>query len=103
MTTKQSFLPEENSQVCAFFPLSILYTVIICHGHETEDSRVHVCLVFSLTVLSDDGSPMTNFNPAAASMWLWQGTPEAQTPPPTVRHQLTDNLQREVSHLCLSV
>ncbi|XP_041817440.1 structural maintenance of chromosomes flexible hinge domain-containing protein 1 [Chelmon rostratus] len=37
--------------------------------------------VFSVTVVSDEGSPMTNFNPAAASMFLWTGLPAGNTPP----------------------
>ncbi|XP_053198801.1 LOW QUALITY PROTEIN: structural maintenance of chromosomes flexible hinge domain-containing protein 1 [Scomber japonicus] len=40
--------------------------------------------VFSVTVVSDEGSPITTFNPAAASMFLWMGTPSGGTPPLTV-------------------
>ncbi|XP_054478573.1 structural maintenance of chromosomes flexible hinge domain-containing protein 1 [Anoplopoma fimbria] len=40
--------------------------------------------VFSVTVVSDEGSPMTTLNPAAASMLLWKGAPSGQTPPQTV-------------------
>ncbi|XP_029384888.1 structural maintenance of chromosomes flexible hinge domain-containing protein 1 isoform X2 [Echeneis naucrates] len=39
--------------------------------------------VFQVTVMSDDGSPMTNFAPAAVSMWLWEGEPSGKTPPAT--------------------
>ncbi|XP_070842775.1 structural maintenance of chromosomes flexible hinge domain-containing protein 1 [Chaetodon trifascialis] len=39
--------------------------------------------VFSVTVVSDEGSPMTTFNPAAVSMFLWPGLPAGNTPPPT--------------------
>ncbi|XP_076617902.1 structural maintenance of chromosomes flexible hinge domain-containing protein 1 [Chaetodon auriga] len=39
--------------------------------------------VFSVTVVSDEGSPMTTFNPAAVSMFLWSGLPAGNTPPPT--------------------
>ncbi|XP_056220840.1 structural maintenance of chromosomes flexible hinge domain-containing protein 1 [Seriola aureovittata] len=39
--------------------------------------------VFSVTVVSDEGSPMTTFNPAAASMWLWEGVPLGKIPPQT--------------------
>uniref|UniRef100_A0A3B4TXY3 Structural maintenance of chromosomes flexible hinge domain containing 1 n=1 Tax=Seriola dumerili TaxID=41447 RepID=A0A3B4TXY3_SERDU len=46
--------------------------------------------VFSVTVVSDEGSPMTTFNPAAASMWLWEGVPLGKTPPQTVSDLLTD-------------
>ncbi|CAK6970217.1 structural maintenance of chromosomes flexible hinge domain-containing protein 1 isoform X2 [Scomber scombrus] len=40
--------------------------------------------VFSVTVVSDEGSPITTFNPAVASMFLWMGTPSGGTPPITV-------------------
>uniref|UniRef100_A0A8C3APY0 Structural maintenance of chromosomes flexible hinge domain containing 1 n=1 Tax=Cyclopterus lumpus TaxID=8103 RepID=A0A8C3APY0_CYCLU len=40
--------------------------------------------VFSVTVVSDEGSPMTTFNPAAASMWLWKGEPSGNAPPQAV-------------------
>uniref|UniRef100_A0A3B4YKE3 Structural maintenance of chromosomes flexible hinge domain containing 1 n=1 Tax=Seriola lalandi dorsalis TaxID=1841481 RepID=A0A3B4YKE3_SERLL len=46
--------------------------------------------VFSVTVVSDEGSPMTTFNPAAASMWLWEGVPLGKIPPQTVSDLLTD-------------
>nr|XP_046226933.1 structural maintenance of chromosomes flexible hinge domain-containing protein 1 isoform X2 [Scatophagus argus] len=39
--------------------------------------------VFTVTVLSDEGSPIRNFDPAAASMFLWQGALAATMPPPT--------------------
>ncbi|XP_070783878.1 structural maintenance of chromosomes flexible hinge domain-containing protein 1 [Enoplosus armatus] len=39
--------------------------------------------VFSVTVVSDEGRPMTTFNPAAASMFLWKGVPSGKTPPQT--------------------
>nr|XP_020444896.1 structural maintenance of chromosomes flexible hinge domain-containing protein 1-like [Monopterus albus] len=38
--------------------------------------------VFSVTVVSDEGSPITTFNPTAVSMWLWEGVSE-KTPPQT--------------------
>ncbi|XP_035469075.2 structural maintenance of chromosomes flexible hinge domain-containing protein 1 isoform X1 [Scophthalmus maximus] len=41
------------------------------------------CPVFSVTVVSDEGSPMTTFNPAAVSMLLWEGVPSQNRPPPT--------------------
>ncbi|TNN65822.1 Structural maintenance of chromosomes flexible hinge domain-containing protein 1 [Liparis tanakae] len=40
--------------------------------------------VFSVTVVSDEGSRMTTFNPAAASMWLWKGEPSGNVPPQAV-------------------
>lgn len=40
--------------------------------------------VFSVTVVSDEGSRMTTFNPAAASMWLWKGEPTGNAPPHAV-------------------
>ncbi|XP_063768798.1 structural maintenance of chromosomes flexible hinge domain-containing protein 1 isoform X2 [Eleginops maclovinus] len=39
--------------------------------------------VFSVTVVSEEGSPMTTFNPAAASMRLWKGLPSDKTPSET--------------------
>ncbi|XP_039983129.1 structural maintenance of chromosomes flexible hinge domain-containing protein 1 isoform X2 [Xiphias gladius] len=39
--------------------------------------------VFSVTVVSDEGSLMTSLNPAAASMLLWEGGPSGETPPQT--------------------
>ncbi|KAK2859596.1 hypothetical protein Q5P01_004216 [Channa striata] len=39
--------------------------------------------VFFVTVLSDGGSPMTTFNPAAVSMWLWEGVASEKTPSET--------------------
>ncbi|XP_044195403.1 structural maintenance of chromosomes flexible hinge domain-containing protein 1 isoform X1 [Thunnus albacares] len=38
---------------------------------------------FSMTVVSDEGSPITTFNPAAASMFLWKDTQSGQRPPET--------------------
>ena len=43
-----------------------------------------VCAAFSMTVVSDEGSPITTFNPAAASMFLWKDTQSGQRPPETV-------------------
>ncbi|XP_018549169.2 LOW QUALITY PROTEIN: structural maintenance of chromosomes flexible hinge domain-containing protein 1 [Lates calcarifer] len=40
--------------------------------------------VFFVTVVSDDGSPMTTFNPAAALMLLWEGVPTETAPQPKV-------------------
>uniref|UniRef100_A0A7N6AJ06 SMC hinge domain-containing protein n=1 Tax=Anabas testudineus TaxID=64144 RepID=A0A7N6AJ06_ANATE len=37
--------------------------------------------VFSVTVVSDEGSPITTFNPAAISMFLWEGVPTRGTSP----------------------
>ncbi|XP_074477552.1 structural maintenance of chromosomes flexible hinge domain-containing protein 1 [Sebastes fasciatus] len=37
--------------------------------------------VFSVMVVSDEGSPITRFNPAAASMYLWKGVPLGIKPP----------------------
>ncbi|XP_045903847.1 structural maintenance of chromosomes flexible hinge domain-containing protein 1 isoform X2 [Micropterus dolomieu] len=39
--------------------------------------------VFLVTVLSDEGSAMKNFNPAAAAMLLWKGVPSGTIPPQT--------------------
>lgn len=49
-----------------------------------EDICVSVCAVFSVTVVSDEGSPITTFSPAAASMFLWKGTASEEMPPETV-------------------
>lgn len=38
--------------------------------------------VFSVTVVSDEGSPITDINPVDFSMLLWKG--ESPTPPKTV-------------------
>uniref|UniRef100_A0A8D3C7E6 Structural maintenance of chromosomes flexible hinge domain containing 1 n=1 Tax=Scophthalmus maximus TaxID=52904 RepID=A0A8D3C7E6_SCOMX len=48
--------------------------------------------LFSVTVVSDEGSPMTTFNPAAVSMLLWEGVPSQNRPPPTVSNLLTQGL-----------
>ncbi|XP_051796330.1 structural maintenance of chromosomes flexible hinge domain-containing protein 1-like [Acanthochromis polyacanthus] len=40
--------------------------------------------VFSVTVVSEEGSPITTFNPTAVSMFLWHGVSSGGTPPPTV-------------------
>uniref|UniRef100_A0A3Q0SBE8 Structural maintenance of chromosomes flexible hinge domain containing 1 n=1 Tax=Amphilophus citrinellus TaxID=61819 RepID=A0A3Q0SBE8_AMPCI len=40
--------------------------------------------VFAVTVVSDEGSPITTFNPAAASMFVWNGASLTKTPPETV-------------------
>ncbi|KAM3836197.1 structural maintenance of chromosomes flexible hinge domain-containing protein 1-like [Diretmus argenteus] len=37
--------------------------------------------VFSVTVVSDEGSPIKHFNPAAASMFLWKRKASETTPP----------------------
>ncbi|XP_033494631.2 structural maintenance of chromosomes flexible hinge domain-containing protein 1 [Epinephelus lanceolatus] len=39
--------------------------------------------VFSVIVVSDEGSPITTLNPAAASMLLWKGAQAENTPPQT--------------------
>ncbi|KAK2886592.1 hypothetical protein Q8A73_020538 [Channa argus] len=39
--------------------------------------------VFLVTVLSDEGSPITTFNPAAVSMWLSEGVASERTPSQT--------------------
>ncbi|XP_053268634.1 structural maintenance of chromosomes flexible hinge domain-containing protein 1 [Pleuronectes platessa] len=39
--------------------------------------------VFSVTVVSDEGSPMTTFNPAAVTMLLWEGEASDRRPPHT--------------------
>ncbi|XP_028424672.1 structural maintenance of chromosomes flexible hinge domain-containing protein 1 isoform X1 [Perca flavescens] len=39
--------------------------------------------VFSVTVVSDEGGPITTFKPAAVSMFLWKGGPSGKTPPQT--------------------
>ncbi|XP_034998509.2 structural maintenance of chromosomes flexible hinge domain-containing protein 1 isoform X1 [Hippoglossus stenolepis] len=39
--------------------------------------------VFSVTVVSDEGSPMTTFNPAAVTMLLWEGEASNRRPPQT--------------------
>ncbi|XP_078137302.1 structural maintenance of chromosomes flexible hinge domain-containing protein 1 isoform X2 [Sander vitreus] len=39
--------------------------------------------VFSVTVVSDEGGPITTFKPAAVSMFLWKGVPSGKTPPQT--------------------
>ncbi|KAM3843331.1 structural maintenance of chromosomes flexible hinge domain-containing protein 1-like [Diretmus argenteus] len=42
--------------------------------------------VFSVTVVSDEGSPIQHFNPAAASMFLWKRKASETTPPHGVGH-----------------
>ncbi|XP_026035611.1 structural maintenance of chromosomes flexible hinge domain-containing protein 1 isoform X3 [Astatotilapia calliptera] len=37
--------------------------------------------VFSVTVVSDEGSPITTFNPAAVSMFIWDGVSSGKKPP----------------------
>ncbi|XP_008298780.1 structural maintenance of chromosomes flexible hinge domain-containing protein 1 [Stegastes partitus] len=37
--------------------------------------------VFSVTVVSEEGSPITTFNPAAVSMFVWKGMPSGRTAP----------------------
>uniref|UniRef100_A0A8D0A8U5 Structural maintenance of chromosomes flexible hinge domain containing 1 n=1 Tax=Sander lucioperca TaxID=283035 RepID=A0A8D0A8U5_SANLU len=39
--------------------------------------------VFSVTVVSDEGGPITTFKPTAVSMFLWKGVPSGKTPPQT--------------------
>ncbi|XP_028288424.1 structural maintenance of chromosomes flexible hinge domain-containing protein 1 [Parambassis ranga] len=39
--------------------------------------------VFSVTVVSDEGSPITSFNPAAVSMFVWKKELAVKLPPPT--------------------
>ncbi|KAM9337171.1 structural maintenance of chromosomes flexible hinge domain-containing protein 1 [Symphorus nematophorus] len=39
--------------------------------------------VFSVTVVSDEGSPITTFNPADVSMFLWKGVAAGNPPPQT--------------------
>uniref|UniRef100_A0AAQ5Z3E3 SMC hinge domain-containing protein n=1 Tax=Amphiprion ocellaris TaxID=80972 RepID=A0AAQ5Z3E3_AMPOC len=40
--------------------------------------------VFSVTVVSEEESPITTFSPTAVSMRLWSGVSSGGTPPPTV-------------------
>ncbi|XP_035765527.1 structural maintenance of chromosomes flexible hinge domain-containing protein 1 isoform X2 [Neolamprologus brichardi] len=37
--------------------------------------------VFSVTVVSDEGSPITTFSPAAVSMFIWDGVSSGKKPP----------------------
>ncbi|CAJ1082502.1 structural maintenance of chromosomes flexible hinge domain-containing protein 1 isoform X3 [Xyrichtys novacula] len=37
--------------------------------------------VFTVSVVSEEGSLITTFSPAAVSMWLWKGTPSVQLHP----------------------
>ncbi|KAL4001171.1 hypothetical protein ACER0C_006470 [Sarotherodon galilaeus] len=37
--------------------------------------------VFSVTVVSDEGSPITTFNPAAVAMFIWDGVSSGKKPP----------------------
>uniref|UniRef100_A0AAQ5ZH41 SMC hinge domain-containing protein n=1 Tax=Amphiprion ocellaris TaxID=80972 RepID=A0AAQ5ZH41_AMPOC len=46
--------------------------------------------VFSVTVVSEEESPITTFSPTAVSMRLWSGVSSGGTPPPTVGDWLTD-------------
>ncbi|KAI3355352.1 hypothetical protein L3Q82_018194, partial [Scortum barcoo] len=39
--------------------------------------------VFSVIIVSDEGSPITNINPAALSMSVWMGEPTGSRPPDT--------------------
>uniref|UniRef100_A0AAQ6AB09 SMC hinge domain-containing protein n=1 Tax=Amphiprion ocellaris TaxID=80972 RepID=A0AAQ6AB09_AMPOC len=45
--------------------------------------------VFSVTVVSEEESPITTFSPTAVSMRLWSGVSSGGTPPPTVGDWLT--------------
>ena len=45
-----------------------------------------LCSVFAVTVVSDEGGPITTCNPAHLSMLLWGG--ESSTPPPRVSYWL---------------
>uniref|UniRef100_A0A7N8XFT7 Structural maintenance of chromosomes flexible hinge domain containing 1 n=1 Tax=Mastacembelus armatus TaxID=205130 RepID=A0A7N8XFT7_9TELE len=40
--------------------------------------------VFRVTVVSDEGSPITTFDPAAVSMLLWEGVPSGTTQEPII-------------------
>lgn len=67
-----------------FFSLSLsVFSWFTIHVDKLR-AAVCVCLVFRVTVVSEEGSPLTKFNPAAASMWLWQGRPSARSPPSMV-------------------
>ncbi|XP_068438024.1 structural maintenance of chromosomes flexible hinge domain-containing protein 1 isoform X2 [Clinocottus analis] len=72
-TVNLTVIPDPNKPVS----LSVEYT--------TSDvfQAGSVFPVFSVTVVSDEGSPMTTFNPAAVSMSLWKGAPSGNAPPPT--------------------
>ncbi|XP_068199781.1 structural maintenance of chromosomes flexible hinge domain-containing protein 1 isoform X2 [Antennarius striatus] len=51
--------------------------------------------VFSVSVISEEGSPMTTFNPADASMFLWQGTAAATTPPSATELKCSEPMENE--------
>ncbi|XP_044033095.1 structural maintenance of chromosomes flexible hinge domain-containing protein 1 isoform X2 [Siniperca chuatsi] len=55
--------------------------------------------VFSVTVVSDVGSPIKNFNPAAVSMLLWKGVPSGKTPPQTaIELKCSKPMENEKKH-----
>uniref|UniRef100_A0AAX7SZR8 SMC hinge domain-containing protein n=1 Tax=Astatotilapia calliptera TaxID=8154 RepID=A0AAX7SZR8_ASTCA len=47
--------------------------------------------VFSVTVVSDEGSPITTFNPAAVSMFIWDGVSSGKKPPERIRIDVVAN------------
>uniref|UniRef100_A0A3Q1FDU6 Structural maintenance of chromosomes flexible hinge domain containing 1 n=1 Tax=Acanthochromis polyacanthus TaxID=80966 RepID=A0A3Q1FDU6_9TELE len=60
----------------------------MCFKYATFTKGFCVCAVFSVTVVSEEGSPITTFNPAAVSMFLWNGVSSGETPPPTYTYFL---------------
>uniref|UniRef100_A0A3Q2VSB2 Structural maintenance of chromosomes flexible hinge domain containing 1 n=1 Tax=Haplochromis burtoni TaxID=8153 RepID=A0A3Q2VSB2_HAPBU len=54
--------------------------------YDTTKLREGLCFssVFSVTVVSDEGSPITTFNPAAVSMFIWDGVSSGKKPPERV-------------------
>uniref|UniRef100_A0A3Q4HFB5 Structural maintenance of chromosomes flexible hinge domain containing 1 n=1 Tax=Neolamprologus brichardi TaxID=32507 RepID=A0A3Q4HFB5_NEOBR len=47
--------------------------------------------VFSVTVVSDEGSPITTFSPAAVSMFIWDGVSSGKKPPERIRIDVVAN------------
>uniref|UniRef100_A0A3Q2GFK0 Structural maintenance of chromosomes flexible hinge domain containing 1 n=1 Tax=Cyprinodon variegatus TaxID=28743 RepID=A0A3Q2GFK0_CYPVA len=57
--------------------------------------------VFSVTVVSDDGSPMATFNPADLSMWWWKG--ESLSRPKTVNKEIPQTVGRYTIQFSLRI
>lgn len=66
-------LPDPNKPVC----LNVQYDTAVTFA------AGELFPVFSVTVMSDEGRPITSFSPAAVSMLCWKGVLAGKTPPNT--------------------
>uniref|UniRef100_A0A8C2FGC6 Structural maintenance of chromosomes flexible hinge domain containing 1 n=1 Tax=Cyprinus carpio TaxID=7962 RepID=A0A8C2FGC6_CYPCA len=86
---KLNVIPDPNKPV----ELSIRYdsAATLCAGD--------VFPVFTVVVMSEEGSPVKTICPASLSMLLWKGTASDSSPPSTVSHPICSLLDKQIPEL----